>query len=316
MKISLKEKSKFNMADKYDAYIVGDYADKSIDSMITINYVDESFVIRVSVLDTTDIDYIIHNACVDIGRFVATTKCKSLLIDANTFYNGANGLSYIANVFMDELCVSSVYDSLNAVIYVDFGNNVLSDNKNKRLKEEINLVSKTKPIFSNNQDNGDWSPDEEINVLLNYEYNSNGQEGTTQERFVEFYKDFASKINFKDYLLNLIKQKGFKKYSQVYNAAGIPKDTFYKIIDYSRSRKPSKETVASLTIGLKLDLQEAQEFYNMAGYSLTTWDFVDILIRFFINESIYNIDCVNDYYLRETGRLLSYNSKDSNVITL
>lgn len=98
---------------------------------------------------------------------------------------------------------------------------------------------------------------------------------------------------FNQYLVQLMYQKGCVDSPSVYKAAGISKYTFSKIMNYKRNHKPSKETVAALTIGLKLNIKEAEELYHAAGYHLGTGDFVDKVIRFFISERLYDIDEVN-----------------------
>lgn len=114
-----------------------------------------------------------------------------------------------------------------------------------------------------------------------------------KDRFERFNKDLKHEPLFRDYLIDLINAKEIKKYSSVYRAAGISRSTFSKITNYISPHQPSKETVAALTIGLKLNMEEAQKFYNVAGYYLGQTDFVDRVIRFFIRERIYDIDKVN-----------------------
>lgn len=99
--------------------------------------------------------------------------------------------------------------------------------------------------------------------------------------------------NFRDKLIEFIDKGGYTKNSQVYKAAGISKYTFNKILSFAKNHRPSKDTVAALTIGLKLNIEEAQDLFHSAGYHLGTTDRVDRIIRFFISESIYNIDEVN-----------------------
>ena len=207
-------------------------------------------------------------------------------------------MSLVANAFLDELDGNSAYDGLNSVVAVDFGDNRLSGS----------LKSKFETLLCGNQNSSSVGVVED-KVLLSYDDSLRG-------RFKAFQEQSDCNANFKDYLLNLIEAKGIEKFSNLYRAAGITKDTFSKILDYSKTRKPSKETVAALSIGLKLNLTEAQELYQMAGYSLTSWDFVDKLIRFCISERIYDIDTVNSLYCEETGRLLGSNVRKDGTVQL
>ena len=76
-------------------------------------------------------------------------------------------------------------------------------------------------------------------------------------------------IKFSDYLVTLIDDDKhrtlFKKDSEVYKAAQISKDAFNKI--KNGGNLPTRETVAALALGLKLNFEEAKEFYAVAGYS-------------------------------------------------
>ena len=121
-----------------------------------------------------------------------------------------------------------------------------------------------------------------------------------KERFERFNKELSPAVPIGVYLIDLIARKGIKKYpsgypvySLVYKASGISKYTFSKILT-QKVNHPTKETVAALTIGLRLDIQEAQDFYNAAGYYLGTTDFIDKVIRFFIKEGKYDINEVNN----------------------
>ena len=121
-----------------------------------------------------------------------------------------------------------------------------------------------------------------------------------QGRFEKFRKDLGSaEVPFGLYLKDLIDRKGVKRYpsgypvnSTVYKAAGISKDAFSKIITL-KVKHPDKGTVAALAIGLRLDLEEAEEMYIAAGHYLGKTEFLDKVIRFFIKEQIYDIDEVN-----------------------
>lgn len=120
-----------------------------------------------------------------------------------------------------------------------------------------------------------------------------------EEKFRKKFREFSGGLKpeqpFREYLLAKIEEKHFKKYSDFYKASGISKGTFSNTTTYSREvpSMPQKNTVAAMTIGLKLNIDEAEDFYNHAGYHLGTSDFVDMIIRFFISQQIYKIDEVN-----------------------
>ncbi len=134
-----------------------------------------------------------------------------------------------------------------------------------------------------------------------------------KDKFERFDKNLNNEPLFRDYLIALINSKGIIKYSSVYKAAGISRSTFSKITNYISPHQPSKETVAALTIGLKLNLEEAQSLYNVAGYYLGTTDFVDKVIRFFITERVYDIDEVNYCLYEYNHPLLGEKSRDEKL---
>ena len=114
-----------------------------------------------------------------------------------------------------------------------------------------------------------------------------------KKQFEQQYPTDTKYSSFREYFLKLIDEKHFRKYSEVYKRAGVSKSTFSKILNFSLDYKPSKSTVAAFTIGLGLDLREAQKFYHSAGYHLGVADISDRIIRFFIEQGIYDIGEVN-----------------------
>ncbi len=136
-----------------------------------------------------------------------------------------------------------------------------------------------------------------IMQTVNHSFGEHGD--PLKDRFEEFDSQLRGKINFRDYLLSIIDEKGYKKYSEVYKASGVSRYTFSKLLSFDKDHKPSKDTVTAFTIGLRLNLDDAQKLYHIAGYHLGTTELVDRVVRFFISESLYDIDEVNyclDYY--------------------
>ena len=120
------------------------------------------------------------------------------------------------------------------------------------------------------------------------------------EKFLKYNDQFKNTNPFRETLLEFIESRDIEDYPQAYKSSGVSKSTFSKIINYKNAYKPSKETVAAFTIGLKLNIEEAQRLYHSAGFHLGEQDFLDRVIRFFIRECRYGIDEVN-YCLEEFG---------------
>jgi hypothetical protein len=104
---------------------------------------------------------------------------------------------------------------------------------------------------------------------------------------------------FSKCLLKLIDQKGLTD-SQVYQKAMIDRRLFSKIRS-NHDYHPGKKTVFAFIIALGLNLKEAEHLLSLAGYAFSKADIYDLIILFFINKGIYDINFVNDA-LHEFGK--------------
>lgn len=102
-------------------------------------------------------------------------------------------------------------------------------------------------------------------------------------------KDIENKdiMTFGQYLQQLINKKGMKN-ADVYNKANVDKRYFSKLIN--DKIKPSKEKLMAIGIGLRLNLDEMNDFLNMAGFALTHCSKVDLVVEYHIVKGIYNIN--------------------------
>lgn len=57
---------------------------------------------------------------------------------------------------------------------------------------------------------------------------------------------------------------------------------------------PSKNTMLALCIGLQLNLQEGEEFLLLAGYSFSNSSKYDLIIKFMLQNEIYDLDTINE----------------------
>lgn len=136
------------------------------------------------------------------------------------------------------------------------------------------------------------------------------KENIFEEDYIEFTQEnetaLKERINhlsdsFQEYLLHIIKQKGFTN-AQVYTKALVTKQTFSKI-KLNKNYHPDKFTVLSLCIGAKLNLDESKDLLLRAGYALSPCDKTDIIFHYFIENEFYDMLLI-DVCLEENG--LSY----------
>ena len=99
------------------------------------------------------------------------------------------------------------------------------------------------------------------------------------------------KKTFSESLLDLLAEKEMKPV-EFYKKAGISKEHFSKIknnVDY----QPSKSATMAMVLALELPLDEAEELMAKAGYTFSTALIQDLVVKFFIQEGIFDVDAVN-----------------------
>ncbi len=107
-----------------------------------------------------------------------------------------------------------------------------------------------------------------------------------EEKLSKMQDDFTTN------LLKLIKDKGVTEV-ECYKKANVSRQTWYKITkekDYS----PSKNTVISFAIALRLTLEETQKLLATVGYTLSDSSRFDIIIKYFIEKGVYDVFTINE----------------------
>ena len=101
---------------------------------------------------------------------------------------------------------------------------------------------------------------------------------------------------FSDNLFKLIKQKNLSEV-EVYKAAHLDRRIFSKIRN-ERNYMPSKKTVLAIVVAMKLDLEETNILLSCAGYFLSNGRKEDVIIKYFIENQIYDLFLINEvlYY--------------------
>lgn len=95
-----------------------------------------------------------------------------------------------------------------------------------------------------------------------------------------------------------------KKPAGIYKDGAISKKTFSKIqSNRDPDYRPQKDMVLSLALGLKLSVQETEDFVRSAGYTLSDSDKADFKIKRIIADKVYNSCDWSRRFYEETGQI-------------
>lgn len=98
-----------------------------------------------------------------------------------------------------------------------------------------------------------------------------------------------------NFAVTLLKLMDIKKVSEVkcYKKANVSRQTWYKIMN-EKDYKPSKNTVISFAIALKLTLEETNSLLATVGFTLSRSSKFDIIIEYFLTRGEYDIFTINE----------------------
>ena len=119
------------------------------------------------------------------------------------------------------------------------------------------------------------------------------------DEYISRHRANKEKANdFVSYLYELMDKYGFDKSSNLYDKANISRQYWHKII--SNECSPSLETVLKLVFALHLNNHECKYLLKKAGYTLASSSTYSLVIRYCIENKIYDLNKVNDH-LKEYG---------------
>lgn len=115
--------------------------------------------------------------------------------------------------------------------------------------------------------------------------------GLRKESLHDYMKSMDKSFAYK--LFELIDKRGMTDV-ECYKKANVDKKTFSKIKCNPKTYKPSKQTAVAFAIALKLDINETQELLASAGLTLSSSFAFDKIIRYFIQNGVYDVFEINE----------------------
>ena len=97
--------------------------------------------------------------------------------------------------------------------------------------------------------------------------------------------------SFREVLFDHIKASGMTN-TEVYKRANIDRKLFSKIRT-NPAYHPGKSTVLALAVALKLDLEDTADLLARAEYALSPGSVGDLIVRYFIEHGIYDLQVIN-----------------------
>ena len=108
-------------------------------------------------------------------------------------------------------------------------------------------------------------------------------------------------FSFSQKLFQLIDERGMTD-PEVYMRANVSKQVFSKI--RRSGYHPKKNTILALAVALKLSLEETNDLLSYAGYTLSRCDKGDLIVSYYIEHKIFDVDEINVMLLEFDQTLL------------
>ncbi len=115
---------------------------------------------------------------------------------------------------------------------------------------------------------------------------------TLEEFIQEHQKSEEKSQSFAEYLYFLMNKHGIKNPSEIYNKVLISRQLWSSII--SGKSSPSLKTRVKIALGMHLDNHECKYLLKKAGFTLSSANKFALVIRYAIENQIYDVYEVNE----------------------
>lgn len=142
-------------------------------------------------------------------------------------------------------------------------------------------------------------------VQADYSYDESIEEVTEKKTVRKSKKEtgkFEPDESFSECLIRMIDEKGLLD-PEVYKKANIDRKHFNHIIN-TKNYRPKKETAVALAIGMKLNIKETNTLLERAGFILSRSSKFDLIIKYCIENKIYDIYAINEILFEEDQKTL------------
>ena len=117
------------------------------------------------------------------------------------------------------------------------------------------------------------------------------------EEYIKKHKTNEEKSSSLLRYIELLKEKhGIKKDSDIYNKANISRQNWHSIT--SEESQPKLVTILKIAFAMKLDNHECKYLLKKVGYTLASSSKFALVIRYCLDNKIYELYEVNDYLER------------------